>query len=298
MRRWRRAVVAWTGCAIGDSVAAMTTGLTAEQVGAYREDGYLALADFLDGAELELWRAAVDDGVARQLGNPRPESSVFDNQGRDDAYARVFVQCVNMWKVSGAMRELVLDERLGKLASDLAGMDAVRLYHDHALIKKPWANPTTWHTDNPVDPFFSQRSIMLWIALDDATLQNGCLYVLPGSHRSSRFDTGGDTSSARIDALFDAYPEWRKIDPVPVEVSAGGAVFLSGLVAHAAGPNMTRGRRRAFSILFMPDDAVFNGHKSALPEAVAARLQAGDPIADDEHLPHLYSRRLQRDMNT
>ena len=65
---------------------------------------------------------------------------------------------------------------------------------------------------------------MLWIALDDATLQNGCLYVLPGSHRTSRFDTGGATSSARIDALFDAYPEWRAIEPAPVEVGSGGAV--------------------------------------------------------------------------
>jgi phytanoyl-CoA hydroxylase len=139
---------------------------------------------------------------------------------------------------------------------------------------------------------------MLWIALDDATLQNGCLYVLPGSHRTSRFDTGGATSSARIDALFDAYPEWRAIEPAPVEVGAGGAVFLSGMVAHAAGPNMTRGRRRAFSILFMPDDAVFNGHQSALPDAVASRLQIGDPIADDEHLPLLYSRRLHRHVNS
>ena len=41
----------------------------------------------------------------------------------------------------------------------------------------------------------------------------------------------------------------------------------------------------------MPDDAVFNGHQSARPDAVASRLQIGDPIADDEHLPLLYSRR-------
>ena len=269
----------------------MLAGVTTEQIGSYRADGFLVLRDLLDAAELARWRAAVDDGVARQLGNPRAELKVFDNQGRDDDYARVFVQCVNMWKVSGAMRELVLDARLGKLAADLAGMDGVRLYHDHALIKNPWATPTTWHTDNPVDPFFSHQSLMLWIALDDATLQNGCLYVLPGSHRTSRFDAGGDTSSARIDALFDAYPEWREIEPVPVEVCAGGAVFLSGLVAHAAGPNMTRSRRRAFSILFMPDDAVFNGQQSALPDAVASRLQIGDPIADHEHLPLFYSRR-------
>ena len=79
-----------------------------------------------------------------------------------------------------------------------------------------------------------------------------------------------------------------------MEVRAGAALFLSGMVAHAAGPNMTRGRRRAFSILFMPCDAVFNGRQSALPDAVACRLQVGDPITDDEHLPLLYSRRHRR----
>lgn len=70
------------------------------------------------------------------------------------------------------------------------------------------------------------------------------------------------------------------------------------MVAHAAGPNMTRGRRRTFSILFMPGDAMFNGHKSALPEAVASQLQPGELITDDEHPALLYSRRHQRHMNT
>ena len=136
-----------------------------------------------------------------------------------------------------------------------------------------------------------------WLILRDLDHDAPCASELI-DRRTSRFDTGGATSSARIDALFDAYAEWRAIEPAPVEVGAGGAVFLSGMVAHAAGPNMTRGRRRAFSILFMPDDAVFNGHQSALPDAVASRLQVGDPIADDEHLPLLYSRRLHRHVNS
>ena len=82
----------------------------------------------------------------------------------------------------------------------------MRLYHDHALVKNPWANPTNWHLDNPSDPYFSHQSTMLWIALDDATLQNGCLYFLPGSHKSSRFERVTALSETRIDALFEHYP--------------------------------------------------------------------------------------------
>ena len=268
----------------------MITALTPPQIDAYERDGYLLLPGFLDGGELERWPRAVDDGLARLVGNADPDIKLFDNQDRDDFYRDVFVQCVNMWKGSEQVRELVLDQRLGRLAAELVGAPGMRLYHDHALVKNPWANPTNWHLDNPSDPYFSHQSTMLWIALDAATLQNGCLYFLPGSHKSSRFERVPALSETRIDALFEHYPEWRGIDPVAVEARAGDAVFISGLIAHAAGPNMSRRPRRAFAILFMPEGATFSGRQSALPDAVFSRLEVGDVIADDEHLPLLWSR--------
>jgi ectoine hydroxylase-related dioxygenase (phytanoyl-CoA dioxygenase family) len=63
------------------------------------------------------------------------------------------------------------------------------------------------------------------------------------------------------------------------------------MTAHAAGPNMTTGPRRAFAMLFMPEDATFNGKKSALPDEVFAKLKVGDVLADDEHLPLVFSHR-------
>ena len=61
------------------------------------------------------------------------------------------------------------------------------------------------------------------------------------------------------------------------------------MVAHGAGPNMTIRPRRAFAMLYMPEDATFNGKKSALPQEVFERLKAGDLLADDEHLPLVFS---------
>ena len=74
-------------------------------------------------------------------------------------------------------------------------------------------------------------------------------------------------------------------------MKAGAGVFISGMVAHAAGPNMTIHPRRAFAMLFMPEDATFNGKKSALPDEVVAKLKTGDVLADDEHLPLIFSHR-------
>jgi ectoine hydroxylase-related dioxygenase (phytanoyl-CoA dioxygenase family) len=269
----------------------MNTALSNEQIESYRQNGFLAIDDLLDADELATSRQAVDKAVAETVAQDASSNDVRHNQGGEDSYyKRVFVQCVNLWKTHDPVKALVLDPRLGQMAAEISGASGVRLYHDHALVKAPWANPTNFHVDNPMDPFYSPQATMLWIALDDATLQNGCLYFLPGSHQTSRLDISGKLGQAGIGDLLDDYPEWVSIEPQPVEVKAGAGIFISGMVAHAAGPNMTLKPRRAFAMLFMPEDATFNGRKSALPDEVFARMTVGDVLADDEHLPLLFSR--------
>jgi len=70
----------------------------------------------------------------------------------------------------------------------LAKIDGIRVWHDQALIKGPFGNPTAWHIDNPYWSFFSKASLSIWIALDDATPENGCLYFMPKSHELARFE--------------------------------------------------------------------------------------------------------------
>ncbi len=268
----------------------MNTTLTNAQIEFYRENGFLAIDDLLDAGELVTWRRAVDEAVAKTVAQDSTSRDIRHNQrGEDNYYKRVFIQCVNLWKTHDGIRELVLDSRLGRMAAQVSGAAGVRLYHDHAMIKLPWANPTNFHVDNPMDPFYSPQATMLWIALDDATLQNGCLYFLPGSHLTARNDVSGTLGKAGIGDLIDEYPEWSAIEPRPVETNAGAGIFISGMVAHAAGPNMTIRPRRAFAILFMPQDAAFNGRQSALPNEVYSRMDVGDILADDEHLPLLFS---------
>ncbi|MBT5803824.1 MAG: phytanoyl-CoA dioxygenase family protein [Gemmatimonadetes bacterium] len=267
----------------------MHTALTSEQIASYRENGYLAVDNLLDETELATWRQAVDQAVADTIAKDSASHDIRHNQTGEGYYQQVFMQCVNLWKSHATVKALVLDARIGQMAAEISGASGIRLFHDHALIKAPWANPTNFHVDNPMDPYHSQQATMLWIALDNATLQNGCLYFLPGSHRTSRYDTTSHLGQAGIGDLIADYPEWACIKPQPVEVKAGAGIFISGMVAHAAGPNMTLNPRRAFAMLFMPEDVKFNGQQSVLPDEVFNRLQIGDAINDDEHLPLLYS---------
>ena len=73
-------------------------------------------------------------------------------------------------------------------------------------------------------------------------------------------------------------------------MSAGSCAFINGMVAHAAGPNMTTKSRRAFAMLLMPEGETFKGKQSVLPDEYFNSLQIGDILEDNEHLPLLYSR--------
>lgn len=264
----------------------LNTQISNSQIDFYCENGYLVVEDLLDRVERAGGRNALAVAIEQHLA-----TNAHNNQAQGGYYKDVFVQCVNLWKTNDKIRQSVVDPCLGKMAAELAGVDGVRLYHDQSLVKQPWANPTNWHVDNPSDPFHSRQSIMLWAALDDATLQNECLYFLPGTLRTSSFDVAviGNLGEAKVDSLLDCYPGWAGIEPVAVEVKAGGGIFISGMIAHAACPNMTIHPRRVLAMLFMPCGSVYNGQPAALPAKYAAKLAVGELLDDDEHLPLLYA---------
>jgi phytanoyl-CoA hydroxylase len=253
---------------------------TRGQVDAYRRDGFVLVEGFLDEAELERWRTVTADAVAQRQAVAAPIG--------DDYYQRTFAQLQKLADTHEPMAELILDERLGEVAATLAGVDAIRIWHDQALIKPPYGNPTAWHLDNPFWSFSSRDAISIWIALDDATVQNGCLWYLPGTHRSARFELVELGPS--FGGLFDQYPEWLELEPVATPCAAGGAVFHNGLIAHAAGANVTPRPRRAMTCAYMPDGSTFNGVQNVLPDDYFAGLTIGDLLDDDAVNPLVWSR--------
>src|SRR6266540_2271801 len=86
-----------------------------------------------------------------------------------------------------------------------------------------------------------------WIALDDATVDNGCLWVLPGSHRPGVLYPDREHHDPQFDCEVEAYDfPYRDQDAVPVEVPAGAAVVFNGYLLHRSLPNTGRhGLRRA-----------------------------------------------------
>jgi len=266
----------------------MKNNLSLEQIQSYRENGFLTIEGFLDPIELEQWRHDTDEAVAQRLAKAGMPSVNFvdsltnENWG-DDYYKQVFVQCIRLADSHEGMRELLFDPRLGKMAAELAGVEGIRIYHDTALIKGPHGNPTAWHVDNPLEnsyySFTNREALSIWIALDDATLGNGCLWYIPGTHKLATVGTAGIGSS--MSDLFKVYPQWAEMETVSIPVPAGSAVFHNVLTAHGAGANMTNKQRRAMTCQYMPDGSTFNGQQGALPKDYVDSLKIGDVLNND-----------------
>jgi ectoine hydroxylase-related dioxygenase (phytanoyl-CoA dioxygenase family) len=293
------------------------TSLTDQQIASYRADGYLVIENFLTPAELATWRERVDAAVAKRTGKTpgqlagnklfdsdpdgfvegRPNAADLEDnsQGSPSYYASVFTQTLQLWMDDAPMAELMVSPAIGKMAAELAGVRGIRIWHDQALIKEPWANPTGWHLDNPYWSFDDSHgphggTLSLWVALDDATPENGCMHFVRGSHRHTEYRRNAGIGR-NLGELFERYPEWQgraEMEPVAVPMRAGAASFHSGMTAHGAGANMTAGRRRAMTCGYMPDGATFNGNPNVLPPDYVATLAIGDVLDNDALNPLLW----------
>jgi phytanoyl-CoA hydroxylase len=270
----------------------MKTDLSQKQLDSYRENGFIVIDNFFDANELEKWRTVTQTAVNERLAGTRGWSALNNQEKADDFYANVFIQCVRLADSSEPMRDLIYDPRIGKLACELEGIDGVRVWHDQALFKPAFGNPTGYHLDNPYWSFSSHHATSIWLALDDATLENGCMWYLPGTHKLAD-PTKNSGIGVNLGDLFKFYPDWKKIAPMPAPAKAGSAVFHNGLVAHGAGANMTNRPRRAMTCGFMPDGSTFNGTRNILPEEYFKTLKPGDVLNDEKQNPLIWKKGMK-----
>lgn len=267
----------------------MKNELSPQAIAQYRRDGFLVIEDFLSQEELEFWRQALDEAVVKRNGNKMPDRKEVYGKG-DDAdksyYDNVFDQLINLWQDNEKIKQIMLDERLGKMAAQLCGVQGIRIWHDQALIKKPWANPTSWHLDTPYWSFSDRRALSIWVALDDATYENGCLFFIPGSYHTTTFDNPG--IGKNMGAIFTTYPEFKTAKSMAAPMKAGSCSFHNGLTIHGAHANMTPGYRRAMTCAYMPDGSTFNGTPNILSPEELARLKPGDLLNNDALNPLIY----------
>jgi ectoine hydroxylase-related dioxygenase (phytanoyl-CoA dioxygenase family) len=265
--------------------------LTKQEIESYRSNGFVIIKDFLNTDEVKKWKDTIDSAIVERKGTKFPHSEIKtgDSDGineNPEYFAQVFDQIINLWMTNQGVKELMLDQRLGKMAAELAQVEGIRIWHDQSLVKQPWGNPTAWHLDTPFWSFNHREALSIWVALEDVTLQNGCMYFMPGSNKDTDFVEPG--IGANMGEIFKTYPKYKKATPVPAILKAGSCTFHNGLTIHAAGVNMTPNTRKAMTCAYMPDGSVFNGKQNVLPDEYFKSLKIGDPLNNESQNPLVY----------
>ncbi len=259
----------------------MNTSLRTEQIASYGRDGFVLHRNLLSPEEVVELKTAVLDAVAL-MGRKKVIGGKDDMEEGDDYYDKVFTQRLNLWRLNETVKRYMLHPALGQMLKQLEGVP-FRVWHDQALIKEPFGNPTAWHLDNPYWSFYSRHAVSIWIALEPATLENGCMWFIPGTHQLATFENAG--IGQNLADLFRVYPKMAETDPVAVPMQPGDCSFHNGLTAHGAGANMTRGRRIAMTCAYMPEGSTFNGQQNILPKTYFESLAKGDVLENDDWNP-------------
>jgi phytanoyl-CoA hydroxylase len=249
--------------------------LTKEQRAQYDRHGYIVLPDFKSTGDIALLRQrageivdAFDPSESRSIFTTREQNADAWFLGSDNTVRCFFEEeafdangqlrqpkALSINKIGHAMHDLdpvferfTHDPKLAAVARDL-GLEQAQIWQSMYIFKQPGiGGEVRWHQDAT---FFDTTPISVttfWFALEDATIDNGCLWVEPGGHRGplrERFLRNGD--NIRMEKL-DTTPWPDDSVAVPLEAKAGSLVCFHGLLPHYSAPNRSPVSRHAFTL--------------------------------------------------
>jgi ectoine hydroxylase-related dioxygenase (phytanoyl-CoA dioxygenase family) len=260
--------------------ASLEYALTEEQIAAYRRDGFIALQDVVPGGDLQELRDAVAEAVAGEMDlGVMAERQSQEQKAALSSYSQLFIQKVNLWRRWPKVAKYVNWSKFGNIAARLEGLD-MRVWHDQALFKEPRTGvKTPWHQDAVYWPHAQRaQQTTIWIALKDATIQNGCMSFVGGTHKIGPLPA---VNLGNPQDIFEHAPHIKPVKPVTCPLKAGSVTFHNGLTFHYAGPNKSDGMREAFAIIYMPDGTTYDGKGHVVTDPLKPGLNVGDPLAGE-----------------
>ncbi len=243
----------------------MGDGVTADERDAYRKRGFVVRPGALDAATLAGLREAVEaihvQIVSHAPSSPAAErvdglrfqkvlgSTIKWEWAEDSPHIRSMEPFSQLDPRAAA---LLSDPRLTSPARDLLG-EAICPFTDKLNFKRPGGSPFPWHQDTPYWAFgcdHVDRLVSVQVYVDDATRENGCLWMIPGSHLHGVLPVFQDRGT--IGRLYTDLDRFEGEEPVAIEAPAGSAVFFDGNVVHGSQTNRTRESRRAIVLTYQP----------------------------------------------
>jgi ectoine hydroxylase-related dioxygenase (phytanoyl-CoA dioxygenase family) len=234
-----------------------------KQKAQFAEQGYAVFDRALDGDLLALLRNQCDAFVARE--DSRMDAAGTDTLGISHRGRRYFAN--ECQREQPALRQMLFSPTMAEICQATLG-DTAYFFFDQYVVKGPEGGlPFSWHQDSGYvvahgGPPDHAPYLTCWCPLDDATLDNGTVRVVPGSH------LGGVRPHVKREGSNDLAAEVDEADSVPIEVPAGSIVAFSSLTLHATGANCTDRPRRVYLAQYTPEAMLNPGTKQLRRNAI------------------------------
>lgn len=168
-----------------------------------------------------------------------------------ESYEKQFTQFLNPWKEDPILKAITFNKKLAKLASELSGLDNIRLWQSQLLIKYQDSNETIAHQDLPFWPMETDEAISLWFPINGSNINNGTLYFLPGSHKLGVKEFTDIVNDKEHNLLMNK--QFKSIKPVPIILNSGDISFHHPLTVHLSSQNKSAEPRIVYSIVYFKD---------------------------------------------
>ena len=257
-------------------------------IGAFARDGAVLIPGLLADGWIEL----LAEGVEHNRTHPSAWSHWYTDADRAVGFWSDYVT----WPNVEQYRRVAFDSGLAEVAGSLMGSATVRFFHEHVLVKEPGAvERTPWHHDQPYYCVDGDQNVSMWISLDPVPAGSGVRFVA-GSHRWDRLFVPrrfvDHEAYGRADDRYETVPDVdAEIDAgrqrvVSWDVEPGDVIAFHYRTLHDAPGNHLATRRRAVSLRWLGDDAVYARRPWAVsPPYPADGLVVGGPLGDDPRFP-------------
>lgn len=271
--------------------------LNAAQVEEFDRNGFLKGDVVLTDSEVDVLREELElvmegktDRKPVLNHNMKEAGSPYD--GMKIIVNEKVIQIVNIWMASDAFLQHASHARICEEIAQLCRTDTLRIWHDQVQYKPPvTGGATAWHQDHPLWPIIQPADLVsAWVALDDATIENGCMWMVPGSHKWGNHQKylSSDAAFMPIHKQPELLPEGALVKAVPFEIKKGQVGYHHSLTWHGSPHNRSEKKRRAIAVHYMPGHTRYEPSRSH-PMLEYVQIQPGEILAG-EHFPVVYQR--------
>lgn len=240
--------------------------MTSQEIERYSKDGYLNYGPILPPEEMEGIRAYVQELITCLNPKVRPE-----NMNMPHLVDRYFI-------------DLCSNPRLLDVVEQIIGPDIVLFACGLFCKPKGDGKEIPWHQDGIFWPLDPMKITTLWLAVDDSTLENGCMRVIPGTHKLGKIEHVGSGEGKALHLYLDE-SHFDVAKSVDIELKQGSCSFHEAFTIHGSNPNNSPKRRCGFTVRYMSAEAKFDRTEWPDPNQPLFLLRGEDKWNHNEYAP-------------